>query len=996
MVPPDMPQETDNPVTHPILNSPYESPKHHWRLGENFRAIDEKLPGRRLSGAYLSVPNPETKAGPPPLTPVEATAQGIAPHPMINRIRKEVDAWRADGYPGVRRPTHALLNYWSGTDIELRPFFCQVEALETLIWLLEAGPALKLPAYKAIYKELGSVNQERNEGISRLAVKMATGAGKTRVMAMIILWQALISRTRTDILIITPNLTVRDRLGELDPENGTELYQMLCPPGLMFPAGHVCVTIKNFQAFQRRSGLAVKNSGDVPSRIAKKLLKPHGAPDPESWTEDINKMIARILPDHGEAHNIIVLNDEAHHCYTPTATVAAGREEATYEEQAALWFNILRNLKQQSRLGQIFDLSATPMYLRRPVDLSYDLFPWTVSDYPLIDAVEAGLTKIPRVPVKDDADRSDPMPVYRDIYNHVHNQTVDPKNIEPVVSELLRLMHKDYIKLDRVYQRVRVTPVMIIVANTVQNANAFYKHIAGYYDEESETWQRGAYKKFSNVKEDGSGPRTNPPTLLVHSRIDDADAGEGKTVADLQKDFFSPGADATQAERIDWIRRVFNTVGKAGKPGKHIRCIISVSMLTEGWDVRTVTHIFGYRAFGSQLLCEQVAGRALRRTSFPTPDGIGGEGLLQPEYARIFGVPFNFMRGGDDGPPPPPVEEWPLYTVKKRQEFRIAFPNLVAYRVETPEIHCRLDPDRVTRYQAIESWDPIETTAAGVLGEEDIVSSEQKRTNEIVYSLAARAVAHFHDRNLGQDRFARRRVLFASMLQAVRDWLVHPLVECNDLRLLARRPHSEQVPVEIVSACSEATDDKPRIRPVFASDVDSSQPRERDTSGIDCMTTLKHRYPFYKKETTLHSEINAAGCHSGEETIVARELDRREEIVAWARNYRLGWQIPYLDRRTGLWRFYEPDFVVRLKDDGRGPRYIIIEYKGQEGPDSEAKAEAVERWWIPAVDGSDDPAWGGTWKYVLIGGNKDTISQKLDVATGVNPLGLVEQDRSGV
>ena len=191
-------------------------------------------------------------------------------------------------------------------------------------------------------------------------------------------------------------------------------------------------------------------------------------------------------------------------------------------------------------------------------------------------------------------------------------------------------MHEDYIKLDNQYQSVGITPVMIVVANTVRNANAFYKHIAGYYDEKSEVWQKGAYAKFSNVEKDGSGPRKNPPTLLVHSEIDNADEQGAVAVTKTQKHFFSPGQDATQAESVAFIRKAFNTVGEAGEPGEHIRCIISVSMLTEGWDVRTVTHIFGYRAFKSQLLCEQVAGRALRRTSFPYWDGTG-DGLLQAE-----------------------------------------------------------------------------------------------------------------------------------------------------------------------------------------------------------------------------------------------------------------------------------------------------------------------------------------------------------------------------
>ena len=706
-LPPGWPRLAAGAQTNPIINSPYERPRHHWELDGNGRATNTLLDGRRPSGPYRGVPLPvgsHEHAG--------SNDDRIEPYAQINAIRDGVVSWRKGGYRGVSSMSRRLLEHWSrDSGGERRPFFCQVDAIETLMWLCEAlpslaggggtdGQALRRPLLEA----LSLVNKTWNNSVPRFAVKMATGTGKTWVMAMIILWQALRAKGRTDILVLTPNLTVRDRLSELDPRlSDMSLYRDLLPPDVPMPS-NLYVTVINYQAFHRRSELSINGPDETLSGQAKALLGPHGRSVTAQWIEPNEKMLDRLLSSHRGAREIIVINDEAHHCRRRRASEedASGGSEDEDDAEAAIWFGVLLSLKEQGRLGHVFDLSATPMYLKRPVNLDSEVFPWTVSDYSLIDAIEAGLVKIPTVPIRDNAEPTkDRLPVWRNIYASLpaSDRRVKYDRMPPVVEELLDKIHESYGDADKAYSKSKITPVMIVVVNSVKAANEFYRHIAGYVDHEnskanagSKAWHPGRYRLFSNVEADGSGPVMHPPTLLVHSQLDKpAEGSEWKKIADAQKEFFSPGGTPTRRELVDYIRKAFNTVGQAGQPGEHVRCIVSVSMLSEGWDVRTVTHIFGFRLFSSQLLCEQVAGRALRRTSLRP--GVGG--TMLPEYARIFGVPFSFMNEGPDKPTPP-VDEWVVRTVNGRSRYRIGFPCIASYLLEQPSSAYMLDPERVS------------------------------------------------------------------------------------------------------------------------------------------------------------------------------------------------------------------------------------------------------------------------------------------------------------
>ncbi len=942
-------KQAESPVTQPIINTPYTKPDLHWALDPiTQRATDKKLAGRRRSGGYLPVPSGSNID----LSGI-TNASDTLPHTQINDIRDYVEQWRKNGRPNISKATRDLLDYWGGQEVTPRPFFCQLEAVETIIWLVEA--AGKSKNGKKVLEKIKNTNAKYNENILRYAIKMATGTGKTQVMAMLIAWLAVNRKNGVDIVVITPGLTVKERLQELDPGKNPATYKHLLPLHLRPRINQVRVSIFNFHVFNKRSTLSIAGENDVLTGIGRRILTRGNKQIENKWLETDRLMLDRVLKSRTK-RKLIVFNDEAHHCYMPSKQIVktADAEEKLEEQNAALWFNALRSLKNINKLDKVIDLSATPMYLRVPVELNSEIFPWTVSDYPLIEAVEAGLTKIPRVPTDDDSDSKEP--VYRNVYANTSPKKINALNPPSTVKTLLEQMYIHYRdEVDPKYAQVNMTPVMIVVANTIENARALYGHIAGYQDKTTQRWEKGCYEMFSNVRPDSSGPVENPPTLLVHSGLDQLEdlPANLKNILVNQAQMHVPEA-SSKKEQLALIREIFNTVGKKNKPGEHIRCIVSVSMLTEGWDTRTVTHIFGYRKFGTQLLCEQVAGRGLRRTSFEQNDD---SGKLTPEMVNIFGVPFSFMRASGDPLPFPPPEPYQVFSLPdRRYSSNLKFPNLVSYRFEQPRQQIILDPSKVEEYDIEATIIPSMTELMGTIGETHISELTEKRRKHVIYNVAAKVAAYFSNEE------SRRRSLFSSAITVVEKWIGHPNVHCADLRLLLVLPHIEKVPQEIARCCTLESGKKLRILPEFADMQDREQPRYIDTSDIDFITTKK---PVY---STNRSELNLAPCDSNSEIKVAQALDSLTGIEAWARNYHLGWQIPYLDARTGIWRNYVPDFLCKLtkKTQDNKPIYLVIEYKGRVDEDSKRKTQATQNWWIPAVSNSDDDCCFGEWRYVFI------------------------------
>ena len=931
-------KEIRTPYTHPILNNPYDPPTAHWVMEQDSGLATGDLDkGRRKSSPLPTVP----RAGG---SPRQTTDAEIIMHKRINKIRDGVARWRKQDYPGISHEIASLLRYWRSDAVSgLRPFFCQVEAIESLVWICDVSDIVD-NELSGLRNDLLGACREHNGDILRYATKMATGTGKTMVMGMIIAWQAMRQRSKTDIVIIVPNLTVKDRLSVLKPNAQDNVYEQIMPRGLSLPQD-LRITIINYQSFRLRSTLTVGSSEAEAS--TKRLLTAGKKEAMSSWEENPVVMMDRVLASHRGASNIIVINDEAHHCYRPKKGAPEG--ESVKSQDAALWFSALENLQDLNRLDKVFDLSATPMFISGKTD---ELFPWIVSDYPLIDAIEAGLTKIPRVPVKDLTGNDEPK--YRNIYNYVrkNDRNLRYDRMEKDVADLLRLLEAKYVETTTNYARTSKIPVMIVVSYPIHNAKALYKYLAGYM--ENGKWKEGS-KMFSNVR--NGKPLEKPVTLLVTSDMDDLDSRDWKDLAIEQETFFPKDSD--KKAKAAHIREVFKTVGQKGKPGENIRCVVSVNMLTEGWDAKTVTHIFGYRPFKSDLLCEQVAGRALRRSSMENMDN---GGLLSPEYAGIFGIPFSFMLGTGDNVIPG-MESWEVCTEDNRENMRIIFPNLRSYRHERDSMTLELVSKKVREYKVEHSsGDPVVTETIGPVGKKDILDSPM-REHTVIYEMAARIAEKFGDEG--------KRELFSSALKCVHEWLNHPNVKCDDPRLLASRPHNEAVAEEIRHAC-DSKKHPHGILPRFWDD----RSHGLDTKIKSFLTTLKHRYPT--DGIPAKSELNAAACHSREEVELAKKLDRNDNVEAWVRSHRLGWRIPYLDPGTGAWREYEPDFVARLRG---GKTHLVIEYKGRETEDAQIKKCTTEEKWIPAVNGSDDPACAGTWRYLYID-NPARMGTELDEAIG--------------
>ena len=961
----------------PILNRPWDPPSRHWQLDADFRQTGQVVDGRRASGADQPVPLPKKGLV---SQHVPANARDRVPHKLINGVREAVNEWSDAGWPGLCHDSKRLLDHWTNDRGDIRPFFCQVEAAATVMWLHEARRNLRAEAVDTAWGELDHAAKDWSDGIVRTAIKMATGTGKTRVMAMLIAWWASWRRDMGDgvanVLAVAPNLTIKRNLKSLSPESdaGRELYKQICPPDR--PIAPVRVSVENYQQFQTRGPQV---AGTALNSTHKALLFGAGGP-PEELSETVDMMLTRKLPDHRRSSEILVLNDEAHHCYKPfDSNGPADREAKEWESEAALWFNLLRGLRDspEFKLGPVIDLSATPMFLRRPPNMDdpklgesadrplyTDLFPWVVSDTPLVEAVECGLTKIPRVPVDDDADRAEV--AYRNTFKAVDkkDRTLVPRKLPGIAERLLRALVQEFEdetqrRATQFAGRAFAPPVFILIANTISNAEALYRHIAG--ERTKSGWQTGAFPSLSNVEADASGPKQHPPTLLVHSQLSEKTKGAGtkqetlSRAARAQLDFV-PKGKRTAAQHKAHLQEMFDQAAQPGTPGEHVRCIVSVSMLTEGWDVRSVTHIYGFRPFQSQLLCEQAAGRALRRTVHADPQD---KTMPGPEYASIFGIPFDFMRarGTENGAPPPEV--WRVYALRGRKALRLPLPQLDGYALQETADRYRFE---IGAIQLGNPNAPMLTLIAGPVGQDELIETPgaEQRWQEFLYEVASECVRHFVVRRRSEDGVALRKMsLFASLRLALGLWAsaMREFHGDDHWRIRAMHLGARRI-ADALAESGELSKGQVRIVPTFHEGSRGFV----DTEHTDFLTTLSNRYP--KSRNSKKSELNAAACHSMLESDTAAVLDRLECVGAWVRNFRLGWSVPYM-AANGAWRRYEPDFAVRLKQsDGASPLYLMVECKGVKDDDAIRKERYVRDWWIPAVNNS--PEFEGQWGYCMV------------------------------
>ena len=900
-------------VDNPIINSPFEEPSRHWGYEGGQPLLKE---GRRPAGYYWK---PRTRD--PQLSLFE---EDFLPLELVNTLRERVKEWRQRGYPGVTPITRELLRHWNNPDRERKLFFAQREAAETLIWLVEAPEA-----------EKQGIEVPKDGNLTRYALKMATGTGKTVVMGMVIAWQVLNklaypwdTRFSDAVLLVCPNLTIRERLQVLLPSRPDNYYQRfdLLPPGTMEHLHKGRFQIINWHLLQPKD--------DSKSRSVLKR-------GPES-----DKAFSRrVLKGLEGKRNILVINDEAHHAYRPRPLEEDEREGLSEEEikereEATVWVSGLDRIHAARGINFCVDFSATPFYIRGSGYPEGTPFPWIVSDFGLVDAIESGMVKVPRMPVDDNTGAL--IPKYFRLWEEINKnlpvserqtnrRRAKPESVLREAEGALATLASEWKKTFEQFQEANspVPPVLIVVCDNTDLAKVVYTYIAG-----GNLLSELANRDGQNV------------TLHVDSKV----LAEAESAIEGGKKDKDP-------ERL---RKTVDTVGKTEwegegePPGKNIRCVISVGMLNEGWDAPNVTQILGLRAFSSQLLCEQVVGRGLRRMNY--------DDLSEPEYVDVYGVPFEVI----------PVKKKPLsqaVTVKvstlvralpERKALEITFPRVEGYVFDVRH-RIRVDWQKIPPLRL--GQEPIEVKAGPLLGghlgrgDPFLVTHdrepyyEEKRLQAIVYEIASDITRRLKDKQADLGHWLSRYVLFPQVLDIVWHFLRQKVERDPDVRLeeVGLLKYRDQIVERLYQGIEPDTNaGEAPILPV----IERFRP-VGSTSQV-MFRTVRRVMPTQK------SHISHVVLDSHWEEKVAQWLEESPKVKAYARNDHLDFAIPY--EWNGVRHEYRPDFLVLWHLANGEEVKLILEVKGVEKEQDRQKITAAERW-VKAVNYHGD---FGKWAYVVV------------------------------
>ena len=948
-------------VDEPIINSPFEEPKHYWvydtATGQPVKAI-----GRRPAHYYFRSRRRQD-AGQTSFFAEEEMVE----LKLVNDIRAQIRKWRAEGYKNASYVTKQLLRHWTSPERERKLFFCQIEAAETIIWLNE----IHKPGQHGINIPKDESNEDGQSALIRQCVKMATGSGKTIVMTMLIAWSVLnkIQNRQAKwcsnaVLVVTPNLTVKERLGGVsksqlenrDPERALipgakgNYYDEfdLVPTALKAHLGQGKIYITNWHQF-----------AEIDDSKRRNII--------QRGKESATAFANRVLKNLGGAKNILVINDEAHHAYRPAPIdeddpkaaklTAAEKKE---KEEATVWISGLDKINQSRRINLVVDLTATPFYIHGSGYPEGSPLPWIVSDFGLVDAIECGIVKIPQVPVDSNSGR--PVAEYFELWKWI-NENLPAKERatgkrkpkpEAIIREADGALRQIAGQWKERFEEFRkndhpVPPVMIVVCDNTDIAQVAFEHISG------ERWEPYVDKKGKKRKRKVHGNGAIFPELFSNTpEKENAIRIDSKLLSEAEE----REEGVSKQDSAEALRKKVSTVGKIDEPGQDVRCVVSVSMLTEGWDAQNVTQIFGLRAFLSQLLCEQVVGRGLRRTQY--------DDFTVAEYVDVYGIPFEVIpvKKKPVGPAPPPKPTTLVKALQEREYLKIEFPRVEGfiYQVKSRITANIAEIEPIVVDPSVEPTETVVRARVGYqVGQVGLSGpgSTERQTREAFYKSVRPQQIHYEIARrvtmalLAQENFKMqaRQLLFPQVLQIVRVF-AKPISEGGrveykgvDQRELGLEKYVQQV---VERLCAAIRPDKSSGEAPLLPRLERFRPRGSTKEVL--FRTARPTRP------TLKSHISHVVLDTKRwEGSVSYYLEQSDLVKSYARNDHLGFTIDY--EFNGSQHCYTPDFLIRLNDN----LTIVLEVKGYEDEQTRAKHETVKRW-CEAVS-----AWGelGVWTFVL-------------------------------
>jgi type III restriction enzyme len=852
------------------------------------------------------------------------------PLDLVNRIRERVDQWRSDDYAGITSITRNLLAHWNDKSARMLPFyFCQLEAIETLIWWTEAPDS---------YKQGIHLPNDGGEW-RRLCSKMATGSGKTTVMAMIITWQVLNAlaypKRNKDfsiaIFIVAPGLTVKERLQVLLPSGTNNYYDEfgLCPnEALRQKLNQAEVLIENWHTL-------------MPLKQPEKSVVKKGAESDKAFCK-------RVLGKLSNYKDIVVINDEAHHAYRIPADIKVKKDDDFDPEEATRWIEGLDRINNEIRIQKCFDLSATPFAPTGKTNTEQGLFDWILSDFGLNDAIEAGLVKTPRVVVRDGVipDTATLKPklyhLYRDDSvkdDFARRGAEEHEPLPLLVQQAYTLLGADWREAAKSWSDTghNSPPVMLTVCNKTETA----ARIEYFFNNGDCHW-----------------PELKAPlkTLRVDSKVlEKAEMGESATVDKSYEEKLNSIIEASpmpsdkkiallDEKKEQRLRAIVDTVGKPQKSGSNLQNVISVAMLSEGWDAKNVTHIMGLRAFTSQLLCEQVIGRGLRRVGYDTETVIGPDGkerqLFTAEYVNIFGVPLSIFQDGEDGgsPPPPPKPSTQIASLVERSGLEIKWPNVL-------RVDAMLKPNLTVDFSSIPSLKldpsriPLAVELAPAIGGAtnwDMISQidleklpDEFRLQRLIFKAAQKAFMRANSGFKGSKEYLAFQLIK----------IIEQFVETKKLDIPSIF-HQEPLKKRILIALSIDLIVEHLMQYVVEQNEESLELIYDEECPIGSTSNMRTWYTTKPCQPTTKSQINSVVVDAGWEAHVANVIESPSMgnyIEAYAKNDHLGFFVYYM--WNGSKRKYIPDYLIKLING----KTLLLEVKGQITEQEEAKWSATRK-----------------------------------------------------